>query len=38
MLFGDKVLGCIAKENNSVLKCKEFKTGLCWEENGHGQW
>lgn len=38
MLFGDKALGCISKENDSILKCKGFKTGLRWGENGHRQW
>lgn len=33
MFFGDEVIGCISKENDYILKYKEFKNNLCWEEN-----
>lgn len=38
MLFGDKILGCISKANDYILKYKELKNSLCWEENKDCQW
>lgn len=35
MLLGDKMLGCISKENDYIFKHKGLKTSLCWERNRH---